>query len=119
MQQTKLTNTYELGFQNIQNVQSKGPYNLVGYSFGGSVAFEMVLQLQAKGEKANLILLDGSPAYISQHTSMYKQKNNVDVDQYQSKVGAYVRFMSIFIEIDSNQVSNFSCYTQAFRILRN
>jgi aspartate racemase len=43
----------------IRAVQPKGPYYLVGGSFGGLVAFEMAHQLQAAGEQvAMLALLD-------------------------------------------------------------
>ncbi|MFJ4785215.1 beta-ketoacyl synthase N-terminal-like domain-containing protein [Streptomyces sp. NPDC088794] len=43
----------------IRAVQPAGPYRLGGYSFGGNVAFEMALQLQAAGEQVEpLIMLD-------------------------------------------------------------
>jgi amino acid adenylation domain-containing protein len=47
--------------QEIQTVQSHGPYFLTGYSFGGLVAFEMAQQLRAMGEEIGLLaLLDSS-----------------------------------------------------------
>jgi amino acid adenylation domain-containing protein len=47
--------------QELQSVQPHGPYFLIGYSFGGLVAFEMAQQLQAKGEEIGLLaLLDTS-----------------------------------------------------------
>ncbi|MBD1919977.1 amino acid adenylation domain-containing protein [Microcoleus sp. FACHB-831] len=43
----------------IRTIQPSGPYFLVGYSFGGLVAYEMAQQLHAAGEKvAMLTLLD-------------------------------------------------------------
>ena len=43
----------------MEKVQPKGPYRLLGYSNGGVVAFEMVRQLLAKGQKVeSLTLLD-------------------------------------------------------------
>lgn len=36
--------------QEIQRVQPKGPYYLFGYCFGGTVAFDMALQLHAQGQ---------------------------------------------------------------------
>ncbi|MBD1919976.1 AMP-binding protein [Microcoleus sp. FACHB-831] len=43
----------------IQTIQPKGPYFLIGYSYGGIVAYEMAQQLHAQGEKvAMLTLLD-------------------------------------------------------------
>lgn len=43
----------------IKNVQPKGPYILIGHSFGGNIAFEIALQLQKMGEKiGHISLLD-------------------------------------------------------------
>jgi thioesterase domain-containing protein/acyl carrier protein len=43
----------------IREIQPAGPYSLLGYSFGGHVAFEMAQQLRAQGQDvAQLILLD-------------------------------------------------------------
>jgi amino acid adenylation domain-containing protein len=45
-------------------VQPKGPYRLVGHSFGGLFAFEMAQQLKRRGEDVALLgLLDTYPAY--------------------------------------------------------
>jgi thioesterase domain-containing protein len=38
-------------------VQPHGPYRLGGYSFGGNVAFEMAVQLQAAGEQVEPVLM--------------------------------------------------------------
>ena len=37
--------------QAIQTVQPQGPYSIVGYSFGGIVAFDMARQLTERGER--------------------------------------------------------------------
>ncbi len=43
----------------IEAVQPVGPYQLVGFSFGGRVAFELARQLQARGHTVSLLgLLD-------------------------------------------------------------
>ncbi|TPG63830.1 non-ribosomal peptide synthetase [Pseudomonas arsenicoxydans] len=45
--------------QAIRKIQAQGPYHLLGHSFGGWIAYEMTLQLQAQGERvAELILVD-------------------------------------------------------------
>ncbi|OTA16198.1 Amino acid adenylation [Xenorhabdus beddingii] len=45
--------------QAIRQTQPHGPYHLLGHSFGGWIAFEMALQLQAEGERvSDLILID-------------------------------------------------------------
>ena len=48
----------------IRKIQPSGPYHLVGYSFGGVVAYEMVRQLKSSGEQVGVIgLIDtfGTP----------------------------------------------------------
>ncbi|PHM69304.1 Amino acid adenylation [Xenorhabdus kozodoii] len=45
--------------QHIRQIQPHGPYHLLGHSFGGWIAFEIALQLQAEGEQvSDLILID-------------------------------------------------------------
>jgi amino acid adenylation domain-containing protein len=41
----------------IQKIQPQGPYFLIGYSFGGIVAFEMAKQLTDRGKKVDLLAL--------------------------------------------------------------
>ncbi|GAA0658510.1 hypothetical protein GCM10010193_06500 [Kitasatospora atroaurantiaca] len=51
----------------IRMAQPHGPYRLGGYSFGGNVAFELALQLQAEGEEVELLVMfDSHPpeAYV-------------------------------------------------------
>ena len=57
-----LTSVEELAayyIQAIQVVQARGPYNFLGFSFGGLIAFEMARQLQDRGERVGMLgLLD-------------------------------------------------------------
>ncbi|MFF3085152.1 beta-ketoacyl synthase N-terminal-like domain-containing protein [Streptomyces nojiriensis] len=51
-----------LYLERVRREQPTGPYRLGGYSFGGNVALEMALQLQAAGEEVEtLVLLDSYP----------------------------------------------------------
>jgi thioesterase domain-containing protein len=53
----------------IQGVYPTGPYNLLGWSFGGVVAHELAIELQRRGcEIARLILLDAQPSIDSSVT---------------------------------------------------
>jgi thioesterase domain-containing protein len=55
--------------EEIRAVKPHGPYRLGGYSFGGNVAFEMALQLQAAGERVEeIVMFDSHPpeAYAGQ-----------------------------------------------------
>ncbi|MEV0598202.1 alpha/beta fold hydrolase [Streptomyces sp. NPDC050315] len=46
----------------VRTVQPRGPYHLLGWSFGGLVAHEMAVQLQAAGEETGLLaMLDTWP----------------------------------------------------------
>ena len=46
----------------IKKIQPKGPYYLLGYSFGGTAGFEMAHQLHALGEQVELLgMLDAHP----------------------------------------------------------
>lgn len=46
----------------IREIQPKGPYLLGGWSFGASVAFEMIRILEAEGETVSLLLMIDAPA---------------------------------------------------------
>jgi thioesterase domain-containing protein len=62
----------------IQGVYPSGPYNLLGWSFGGVVAHELAIELQRREcEVAHLILLDAQPSIDSSVTV----PNNALVDQ--------------------------------------
>lgn len=50
----------------MQKIQSKGPYHLIGTCFGNAVGLEMAHQLKQKGEKlAVLYVIDSAPAFIT------------------------------------------------------
>ncbi len=49
----------------VRHVQPHGPYFLGGYSFGGSVAFEMAQQLTQQGERVALLaIMDHTPPSV-------------------------------------------------------
>ncbi|RII13773.1 Linear gramicidin synthase subunit D [Streptomyces sp. YIM 130001] len=49
--------------EHVRSVRPTGPYHLLGWSFGGLVAHEMAVQLQADGEQvATLSVLDAFPS---------------------------------------------------------
>ncbi|MFJ6167205.1 amino acid adenylation domain-containing protein [Micromonospora orduensis] len=52
----------DLYLKQIRAVQPTGPYHLLGWSFGGCVAHQMAVRLQAAGERVPLLaVLDGYP----------------------------------------------------------
>ncbi|MCB4424428.1 amino acid adenylation domain-containing protein [Xenorhabdus nematophila] len=61
----------------IRQTQPRGPYHLLGHSFGGWIAFEMALQLQAEGETvSDLILIDTDEP--NQPGSIIKSFNSIE-----------------------------------------
>ncbi|WP_369392750.1 amino acid adenylation domain-containing protein [Streptomyces sp. CG1] len=45
-------------------VQPAGPYYLMGWSFGGSIAYEMAVQLEERGEEVGVLALLDAPAHV-------------------------------------------------------
>jgi amino acid adenylation domain-containing protein len=66
----------------IQTVQPQGPYFLLGYSFGGIIAFEMARQLANRGEKvAFLGLLDIRCPSIAELDTPFREWIDIQIDQ--------------------------------------
>ena len=63
----------------ITAIEPKGPYNLAGFSFGGTVAYEMVCQLQMKGKEVEKLLLVESPIILEKDHGLFKTnfRNNL------------------------------------------
>lgn len=64
----------------IRKIQPHGPYHLLGYCFGGMMAFEMAQQLHAVGERVELLgMLDAWPrsqtARMREHDSLRTRLN--------------------------------------------
>lgn len=53
----------------IRRVQPKGPYHILGYSFGGTVVLEMAHQLHAAGERVGLLGMLDTRARTSLETA--------------------------------------------------
>jgi acyl transferase domain-containing protein/thioesterase domain-containing protein/acyl carrier protein len=64
----------------IQRVRPEGPYYLMGYSFGGLVAFEIALRLQQKGFEVPILLL-----IDCQNPQLKVSKSNRLKDLYKKK----------------------------------
>lgn len=48
--------------EELRRIQRDGPYQLIGYSFGGVIAYEMARQLLASGERVTFLGLLDTPA---------------------------------------------------------
>lgn len=59
----------------IKSIQPKGPYNLGGYCMGGSVAYEMAIQLSQNGDQvANVFLLETYNACLLDQEALRKTR---------------------------------------------
>lgn len=86
-----LTRVEDMAAQYIKEIrafQPEGPYYLGGSSFGGMVAYEMALQLQAQGQETALLAFFDTngpdyPRYLPTTTAfrrrLYKYRTNFDV----------------------------------------
>ncbi len=68
--------------KSIQTVQPQGPYFIVGYSFGGIVAFDIARQLTERGEKiAFLGLVDIRCPVIAEIDTPFREWIDIQVDR--------------------------------------
>ena len=77
-------------------------FDLIGYSFGSVLSFEMGLQLQPKS-KVNLVLLDGSPTQLMVSTEQFREKYQAN-DLNVQHVEALVTFLMQFVPINYQKV---------------
>jgi fatty acid synthase len=89
----------------IKTVQPKGPYTLIGYSFGACVAFEMGIQLESSGEQVRLLLIDGSPSYVATHTGKARNTKSLQGNTAAEQSEALVYFALQFKDIDQQKVN--------------
>lgn len=119
--------------QQVRSLQPRQPYTLLGYSFGAGVAFEMALQLEQvsaplpsprsrvlacdrssvdgtfalllqEGCATRLVLVDGSPAYLSTHTRRGAGKRAAR-SSATDEADALAYFAQQFAEVDAAKVA--------------
>lgn len=88
----------------LVEVQPKGPYHLVGYSFGAAVAFEIATQLQATGASvASLTLLDGAPKYLAANSHQIRSMFGAGTKE-EEETALFCSFLIQYIDIDVLEV---------------
>ncbi|MFA0813679.1 amino acid adenylation domain-containing protein [Microbulbifer epialgicus] len=123
---TRLEEVAEACLANIRKIQPQGPYHLLGWSYGGVVAFEIALRLRSAGERVErLVLLDSYllaayPGY--DHEANAKSPNRIlrefllhsgcDVAQFEAQDLDYARAAellkySIYSGFDAAQLERF------------
>nr|XP_027196308.1 fatty acid synthase-like [Dermatophagoides pteronyssinus] len=79
--------------------------NIVGYSFGTIIAFDMALQLQSNQTNVSLILLDGSPINMGSFIHLYRERiYNVNNDEHSKETESLIFFLSQLTRIDLDQL---------------
>ena len=63
--------------EEIRKVQPQGPYYLLGYSFGGMLAFEMAQQLTATGQAIGLLGMVDSHPFLSNSTKPHDASHSL------------------------------------------
>jgi len=63
--------------QAIRSVQPQGPYYIIGYSFGGVVAFEVARQLYIQGQEMAMLGILDTPAPSGYELSNIKNNSNI------------------------------------------
>lgn len=101
-------NNVFLSLQHIKTLNVNNTICLAGYSFGGSVAFEMCLQAERNPQQhpkiRNLIMLDGSPALVTAYTREHKSHFQSD-SIVEEEAQALCSYVLQFVDINMMEVS--------------
>jgi len=95
--------------QKLRQIYPDNVYDLVGYSYGALIAFEISVQIQKlMGEKAvkKLVLLDGAPMYLKAFTLELGSKNSV-LEEDEAHVDMLLQFTSMLYPIESTAQAKF------------
>ncbi|WP_335977128.1 thioesterase domain-containing protein, partial [Acinetobacter calcoaceticus] len=106
----------------IRKQQPTGPYTLLGYSLGGTVAYAVAAKLTEQGEQVDFLgLLDTYPAEIHQWLDLSVEEMNAEAEQEQLQF-----FNDILVDADTAlneetrrlQEDIFANYRDAVRLLK-
>jgi len=71
----------------LQHIHSRlaprAPFRLLGYSFGGLLALELALQLEAEGREGKLYLVDSAPDFLK---ALLTQSMGSNEDEFQTSL---------------------------------
>jgi thioesterase domain-containing protein/ubiquinone/menaquinone biosynthesis C-methylase UbiE len=96
----------------IKDVQSRGPYRLLGWSFGGAVCQEMAAQLEAQGETVEAIFMLDSVAQV--YEKEFAESKNIDKAGFLDKL-----LLAIAKDCDTDLDSLLSANEDKLTILKN
>lgn len=106
--------------EQIQALQPHGPYSLLGYSLGGTVAYSVAAALQAQGEQVDYLgLLDTYPAEIHQWQEESIEEKNAEAEQLQFFADLMLDAdPELYAEATRMQEDIFANYRDAVRLLK-
>ncbi len=119
---TDMDELIEKQLEIIRSQQPTGPYTLLGYSLGGTVAYAVAAKLTEQGEKVDYLgLLDTYPAEIHQWLDLSVEEMNAEAEQEQLQF-----FNDILADADTAlseetrrlQEDIFANYRDAVRLLK-
>jgi len=119
---TDMDELVEKQLEIIRKQQPTGPYTLLGYSLGGTVAYAVAAKLTEQGEKVDFLgLLDTYPAEIHQWLDLSVEEMNAEAEQEQLQF-----FNDILADADTAlseetrrlQEDIFANYRDAVRLLK-
>ncbi|XP_069687554.1 fatty acid synthase-like isoform X2 [Periplaneta americana] len=64
--------------QHVLQMQDVGPYNLLGVSWGGALALELARQLECRGHKTRVVIIDGAPETMQATVRQLDEKNSLE-----------------------------------------
>ncbi|KAH8298247.1 hypothetical protein KR018_011847 [Drosophila ironensis] len=85
----------------IQILQPRGPYNIVGYSYGCLLAHAMGVALEQRRLEVKVIMLDGAPTIASGYVQDARKQTD-DLNRQQSMTLAY--FAALLADVDYNEL---------------
>ncbi len=94
---TRVETIAEHYLRQIRQVQPRGPYMLSGYSFGGTIAFEIAQCLKKQGETVSLLAMLDAPfpdATAPPFTFRGSRKTSPTASRRPGSIGAHVRHVA-------------------------
>jgi len=113
--QTPLLSMQEIVVANVEALlahNQNGPYLIMGHSFGGAVAFEMALELQARRKIVRLVLLDSMLVLPNSANHLFKRKFETriknEMEKWQAEAAPIETRLQVLTEIQTAIYENHS-----------
>jgi len=90
--------------ERMQSVQSQGPYRLLGWSLGGLIGHAITVQLQARGERVELLAMMDAYPFVT-------AREQARADEAQ-EVQAVLRFLGFHRHAESNPPKDLDALTE-------